>query len=49
MQTLGNIQPLRPLLCAGGWANFGIHNNDKSVVTPNMDALVAQGVELDRH
>ena len=30
-----------------GWNNVGWHNPD--VLTPHADALVAEGVELDRH
>jgi arylsulfatase I/J len=34
-----------------GWANVGYHRNPptKEVVTPNIDSLVKQGVELDQH
>jgi len=34
-----------------GWANVGYHCNttDKEVVTPNMDSLVKEGLELDQH
>jgi arylsulfatase B len=32
---------------AVGWHNVGWHNPD--MITPNSDALVAEGVELDRH
>jgi arylsulfatase B len=33
-----------------GWANAGWHSRgDPEVVTPNMDALVSAGIELDRH
>lgn len=34
-----------------GWANVGYHRNttDKEVVTPNIDALVKEGLELDQH
>ena len=33
-----------------GWANAGWHRSspDPSTVTPNLDALVAEGIELDR-
>eukprot|EP00662_Eupelagonemidae_sp_cell21_P001449 gene1449-49969_t len=31
-----------------GWANAGWHNPEHTH-TPNMDALVKQGIELDRH
>ena len=43
-------QPPNLFLIVGddmGWANAGWHNN--RTLTPNMDALVADGVELDRH
>ena len=32
-----------------GWANAGYHRNPptKEVVTPNMDSLVKEGLELD--
>ncbi len=34
-----------------GWANVGYHRNgtDKEVVTPNIDDLVKNGLELDQH
>lgn len=34
-----------------GWANVGYHRNPptKEVVTPNIDSLVKQGLELDQH
>ena len=34
-----------------GWANVGYHRNEsnKEVVTPNIDALVKDGLELDQH
>ena len=34
-----------------GWANVGYHRNPptKEVVTPNIDNLVKQGLELDQH
>eukprot|EP01064_Diplonema_japonicum_P010618 TRINITY_DN1785_c0_g1_i1.p1 TRINITY_DN1785_c0_g1~~TRINITY_DN1785_c0_g1_i1.p1 ORF type:complete len:532 (+),score=127.75 TRINITY_DN1785_c0_g1_i1:635-2230(+) len=32
-----------------GWANVGLHTHDDEVVTPNIDAYAAQGIELDRH
>ena len=34
-----------------GWGNVGYHRNesDKEVVTPNSDALVKEGLELDQH
>lgn len=33
-----------------GWNNTGYHRpNDPEVVTPNIDQLVRQGIELDRH
>ena len=33
-----------------GWANVGYHNtSNKEVVTPNIDALVKDGLELDQH
>ena len=33
-----------------GWANIGYHNpNSTEVVTPNLDALAASGVILERH
>eukprot|EP01047_Picozoa_sp_COSAG01_P056149 COSAG01_NODE_6333_length_3731_cov_3.572687_7_plen_106_part_00 len=34
-----------------GWANAGWHanpQNEKEVLTPRMDALVKEGIELDR-
>ena len=38
------------LLDDWGWANFGAHNPGNSeVVTPNLDALMAGGIELERH
>ena len=30
-----------------GWHNVGWHNPD--MITPNADALVAEGIDLDRH
>ena len=36
-----------------GWGNAGWHRtpegSDKEVVTPNMDGLVKEGIELERH
>eukprot|EP00933_Yihiella_yeosuensis_P078551 TRINITY_DN900_c0_g1_i1.p1 TRINITY_DN900_c0_g1~~TRINITY_DN900_c0_g1_i1.p1 ORF type:complete len:564 (-),score=95.99 TRINITY_DN900_c0_g1_i1:369-2060(-) len=33
-----------------GWNNVGYHRpNNSEVVTPNIDALVKEGIELDRH
>jgi len=33
-----------------GWNNAGYHRpNDPEVVTPNIDGLVKEGIELDRH
>jgi arylsulfatase B len=33
-----------------GWASLGIHNpTNPEIVTPNMDALIADGILLDRH
>jgi len=32
-----------------GWNNIGYHNPSREVSTPNIDKLVKQGVELDRH
>mmetsp|Transcript_31017 Transcript_31017/g.78481 ORF Transcript_31017/g.78481 Transcript_31017/m.78481 type:complete len:544 (+) Transcript_31017:82-1713(+) len=33
-----------------GWNNAGFHRpNDPEVVTPNIDKLVKEGIELDRH
>ena len=34
-----------------GWANVGYHRNPptKEVVTPNIDNLVKEGLELDQH
>lgn len=37
-----------------GWANIGIHRNNTNdpqheVQTPNMDALAAEGITLDRN
>jgi arylsulfatase I/J len=34
-----------------GWANVGYHRNPstKEVVTPNIDSLVKEGLELDQH
>ena len=34
-----------------GWANVGYHRNPqtKEVVTPNIDMLVKEGLELDQH
>jgi hypothetical protein len=32
-----------------GWANFGIHNKQRDIVTPNLDALANGGIILDRH
>ena len=48
----GNAPPHILLMLADdwGWANVGYHNKLSNwVQTPNIDALVAQGVELDRH
>ena len=52
LQTLSYQPPQPPnlFLIVGddmGWANAGWHNN--RTLTPKMDALVADGVELDRH
>ena len=33
-----------------GWFNLGVHsNNSDYVLTPRLDALIAEGVLLDRH
>ena len=34
-----------------GWANVGYHRNPptREVVTPNIDSLVKDGLELDQH
>eukprot|EP01083_Nonionella_stella_P019559 54319_1 len=32
-----------------GWANVGYHNQNGEVKTPNIDYLVANGLELNRH
>ena len=34
-----------------GWANVGYHHNPptKEVITPNIDGLVREGLELDQH
>ena len=34
-----------------GWANVGYHRNDnsKEIVTPNIDKLVKEGLQLDQH
>ena len=34
-----------------GWANVGYHRDPptKEVVTPNIDSLVKEGLELDQH
>lgn len=33
-----------------GWANLGLHNpGNPEVVTPNINALIAEGILLDRH
>jgi arylsulfatase B len=33
-----------------GWANLGIHNpGNPEVTTPNLDALINDGILLDRH
>ena len=38
------------LLDDWGWGNFGVHSrNNSEVVTPNLDALAASGVLLERH
>ena len=38
------------LLDDWGWANWGVHNpKNPEIVTPNLDALLAEGIELDRH
>jgi arylsulfatase B len=47
--------PLRPHILLHvvddwGWANWGVHSPDNpEVVTPNLDAIAAAGVVLDRH
>ena len=42
------MQCSRLLMC---WANVGYHRDPstKEVVTPNIDSLVADGLELDQH
>lgn len=37
------------LLDDWGWGNWNLHNNISEVVTPNLDALAAGGIVLDRH
>ena len=32
-----------------GWANAGWHQKSPEVATPQMDALVSSGIELERH
>ena len=50
------MSPLRPHIVAiladdYGWGNVGYHRSTptREIVTPNIDALVGEGVELTRH
>ena len=54
--TVADAQQSKPnlvfmLVDDWGWANAGYHRNPptKEVVTPNIDGLVEQGLELDQH
>ena len=54
--TLKSGQPSKPhiifmMVDDWGWANVGYHLNttSKEVVTPNIDNLVKEGVQLDQH
>lgn len=54
--TLKSDQPSKPhiifmMVDDWGWANVGYHLNttSKEVVTPNIDNLVKEGVQLDQH
>ena len=51
--TAAAVAPPRPHLVYVlsdnlGWANVGYHHDSPEVVTPNINALVKSGVELDR-
>ena len=41
--------PAVPQLDDWGWANFGAHNANPEVQTPHLDALLAGGIDLQRH
>ena len=44
-------QETSPCFYVGGWANVGYHRNPPTneVVTPHIDSLVKEGLELDQH
>lgn len=51
-KTLVSYVDPRVVLCCSdwGWANLGVHNpGNPEVVTPNIDALIAEGILLERH
>ena len=54
--TVASAQQSKPnlvfmLVDDWGWANVGYHRDPptKEVVTPNIDGLVKEGLELDQH
>ena len=56
LATVATAQQSKPnlvfmLVDDWGWANVGYHRNPptKEVVTPNIDSLVKEGLELDQH